>query len=148
MKIKKKKHDTIFSMLIRERANYCCEACGVNKRNDSSTLDCAHIMSRRSVGLRWHPSNAIALCRSCHMFYTEHPFDWNDWCIENLGGDFMGELRLVSNQTVKWLPKVREDIYNHMKAEFKRMEERRNNHPAKRLDFVEHDVMHDFELPR
>jgi len=145
MKIKKRKHDAVFSKLVRERANYCCEACGVNKRHETATLDCAHVMSRRSVWLRWHPKNAVSLCRGCHMFYTEHPFDWSDWCRENLGADLVAELRLVSNQRVKWLPKVREDIYKHMKVELKCMNERRTKYDSKRLEFAQHDLMHDFE---
>lgn len=143
MKVKRKKLDIVFSNLVRERANYICQACCTNKRNEKATLDCAHIMSRRSLSLRYHPNNAVALCRSCHMFYTEHPFDWNDWCQDQLGGDFIAELRLVSNQTVKWTAALKEEIYIFYKGELKRIEEERKN-SSLIIEFKQHEVMHKF----
>ena len=122
----------------------CCQACGVNKRFEPATLDCAHIMGRRSVALRWHPCNAVALCRSCHIFFTEHPFDWADWCRDQIGGDLVAELRLVSNQPVKWTEKVRDEIYLHYKAELKKMEAERAKGNGLIIDFEQHEVMHKF----
>lgn len=119
MKIKRKKNDIIFSQLVRERAKWLCASCGVNKSNEPDTFDCAHIMGRRSVGLRWHPDNAIGLCRGCHIFYTSHPFDWADFCKAQFGEERIAELRRVSNEVVKWSPKVREEIYQFMKAQQK-----------------------------
>ena len=117
MKVRRKKADIAFSMMIRNRDKWTCQNCGVNKSDDPGTYDCAHIMGRRSVGLRWHPDNAIGLCRACHIFFTSHPFDWRDFCVERFGEDRVSELRLVSNQTVKWSPKVREDIYRHLREQ-------------------------------
>jgi len=145
MKVRRKKIDVIFSNLVRERANYFCEACCENKRNSPQTLDCAHIFSRRNVSLRWHPQGAVALCRSCHIFYTEHCFDWRDWCIEHFGQDLVAELRLVSNQPVKWTKAVREDIYQHYKLEFAKMNEKRLETELV-IDFKPHEVMHKFSV--
>ena len=144
MNIKRKKLDIVFSNLVRERANYTCQNCCVNKRHEPATLDCAHIMPRRSVGLRWHPKNAVALCRSCHMFFTEHPFDWRDWCIDQFGDDFVAELRFVSNQTVKWSKKLREDIYQHYKNELSLMEGGRD-FIGIIIEFNQHELMHVFD---
>jgi len=143
MKIRRKKLDIVFSNLVRERVNYTCQACCTNKRHEPSTLDCAHIMSRRSVGLRWHPRNAIALCRSCHMFYTDHPFDWSDWCRDQFGGDFVAELRLVSNKTVSWSTKLREDIYKHYKDQYLLMQTDRLVSELM-IDFEPYELMHEF----
>ena len=140
MKIRRKKLDVIFSKLVRERANYTCQACCVNKRHEPGTLDCAHIMSRRSVSLRWHPKNAVALCRGCHMFYTDHPFDWNDWCIDNLGSDLVSELRIIANKPVKWTKRDREDIYLHYQDQFKKMVRTDNLI----MEFEQHELMHKF----
>lgn len=144
MKIRKKKQDVVFSSLIRERANYCCQACGVNKRFEKGTLDCAHIMGRRSVSLRWHPQGAVSLCRGCHIFYTEHPFDWRDWCVDQFGEDLVSELRLVANKPVKWTDKVRDEIYIHYKKELKKMECLRADGSGLMLDFEPHEIMHVF----
>jgi len=106
-------------------------------------FDCAHILGRRAVALRWHPLNATALCRSCHIFYTEHPFDWADWCRDQFGEDLVSELRLVSSKPVKWTKAVREDIYHHYKLEFAKMNEKRLETELV-IDFQPHEVMHKF----
>ena len=144
MKVKRKKGDIVFSSLVRERANYCCENCGTDKRHDSATLNCAHIMGRRGVALRWHPKNAVALCRSCHIFFTEHPFDWADWCNCKFGESLVAELRLVSSIPVKWYKKTREAIYKHMQAELKIMQDKRSQGQVGYLDFAQHEDMHKF----
>ena len=143
MRIKKKKLDVIFSQLVRERANFICEACATNKRLEQSTLDCAHIFSRRNLSLRFHPKGAVSLCRGCHMFYTENPFDWSDWCRDHFGGDLLAELRLVSNQTVKWTKKQREEIYDHYKQELRIMQGKRETTELM-IDFEQHSLMYSF----
>lgn len=77
------------------------------------------------------------------MFYTEHPFDWNDFCMDQFGGDFVAELRLVSNQTVKWTKVQKEEIYQFYKEELKMMEEERK-HSSLIIDFNQHELMHKF----
>ena len=121
MKVRRKKLDIIFSNLVRERANWYCQASSVNKRHEPGTLDCAHIMGRRSVRLRWDPRNAVALARKEHIYFTEHPFDWRDWCVDQFGEERIDELRLLSNGHVKWTPKQREEIYQHYKLEYDKM---------------------------
>ena len=101
-------------------------------------------MGRRGVALRWHPKNAVALCRSCHIFFTEHPFDWADWCKGQFGEDLVAELRLVSNNPVKWYKKTRESIYKHMQAELKIMQDKRSQGQVGYLDFAQHEDMHKF----
>ncbi len=119
MKIRRKKADIIFSKLVRDRSNWTCEHCHVDKSCEPETFDCCHIMGRRSVGLRWHPDNAIGMCRKCHIWFTGHPFDWSDFCKDKFGEDRIAELRLISNRPVKWTPKVREEIYKWMKSQDK-----------------------------
>ena len=140
MKVRRKKHDKVFSDLVRERANYKCESTGEDKRNDPGTLDCAHIISRRRLITRWHPQNAIALSRGEHMFFTEHPFDWRDFCVEKFGEDYIAELRRIANQTVKWTPKMREEIYQHYRKEYARMLEARL-FSQERLEFEPHPLI-------
>ena len=131
MKIKRKKHDIVFSELVRNRADWACENCG-----SVVNMECAHIMGRRHVGLRWHPRNAICLCKSCHFFFTEHPFDFADFCRDKFGGDFVGELRQVASKPVHWTSTQREEIYQFMKAELAKQQ------PGD--DFAQHELMHVF----
>jgi len=144
MKIKRTKLDIVFSNLVRERANYTCQNCCENKRYDPQYMDCAHIFSRRNTSLRWHPMGAVCLCRSCHMFFGEHWYDWREFCINHFGEELLAELRLVSNQTVKWSKAVREDIYQHYKNEYSLMEGDRNGSELM-IDFNQYELMHDFE---
>ncbi len=143
MKVRQKKLDIVFSNLVRERNNYVCQACCINKRYEPQTLDCAHIMGRRGVALRWHPKNATALCRSCHLFYTEHPFDWSDWCKDQWGEKFIAELRLISSKPVKWSKALREEIFQHYKQELLSMQLKRLD-THKIIDFEPHECMFRF----
>ena len=115
----------------------------MNKRFEPATLDCCHIMGRRSLALRWHPANALAMCRKDHIFYTEHPFDFRDFCIDHFGEELIAELRLVSNQPVKWSNSVREDIYKHYQQELKKMEKKRLTTELM-IEFEAHEIMHEF----
>ncbi len=142
MKVKRKKLDITFSFLVRERANWYCQACCTNKRMNPQSLDCAHIFSRRNLATRYHPKNAVALCRSCHMFYTEHPFDWCEWVKDEFGEKPIAKLRLLSNTTVKWTSKQKEEIYQHYKKELTKMELLRMD-TQEMIDFTKHELMAD-----
>ena len=146
MAIRRNKLDIVFSNLIRERANWYCEVCCTNFRYGGGMLDCAHIMGRRSVATRWHPLNAVSMCRSDHLFFTEHPFDFADWCRGHFGGDVVSELQRVANTPVKWTKKDREEIYQHYKRELKRLEEKRANGYMLKIDIVPHPLMYDFKV--
>ena len=139
-KIRNKKLDTVFSLLVRGRVNDICENCG----KATGLQDCAHIVSRRSVATRWHPLNAVDLCRSHHMYFTERPFDWVDWCKEKFGEKLIDELRLVANHPVKWTAAVRMDIFKHYEHELEQMQAARDSGILSRLDFTKHEIMHDF----
>jgi hypothetical protein len=140
LKIKRTPLDDVFSKLVRLRVNYTCENCG--KRG--GLHDCAHIIPRRSTATRWHPLNAVDLCRGCHLYFTSRPFEWVDWCNEKFGEEFIDELRLVANKPVKWTPADRKDILKHYQGEFERVKPLRDSGVVARIDFAAHDVMYDF----
>jgi CO dehydrogenase/acetyl-CoA synthase delta subunit len=78
------------------------------------------------------------------MFYTEHPFDWADFCRDKYGEDEIAALRLVSTQPVKWTPVMREEIYLHLQAEAKKMAQKRSQGVSGRIEFDPHEYMHVF----
>jgi hypothetical protein len=45
----------------------------------SERMQCAHIISRKYLGTRWHPLNAICLCSAHHVFFTHHELEWEKW---------------------------------------------------------------------
>ena len=57
--------DVLFSELIRERANWRCEACS-RKVSDKGELHCAHFYNRWNLSVRYNEDNALALCYECH----------------------------------------------------------------------------------
>lgn len=93
MNIRRDALDRLFSQLVRARAKFCCEACG----KTDGLHDAAHILSRRHVHTRWDLLNAVCLCRGCHRYFTEHPFEWVDWCNKNIGFDTVQALRERAN---------------------------------------------------
>ena len=144
MRTRRNKLDALFSKLIRERDDWTCRISGVSIRHSPVSLHCAHIMGRRHVGLRWHPANAVSLTAGEHLFYTEHPFEWTDWCVNEFGEDRVTELRRVANQPVKRPKTIREEIYQHYKGELKRIEGLRAEGVIGRIEIEPHEAMHVF----
>jgi len=69
----KKQCDKEFSLLIREHGR--CEKCG-----KSEGLQCAHIIGRRNMMLRWDPMNALCFCVGCHLYWQhKEPLQFTDW---------------------------------------------------------------------
>ena len=74
MKVKIRKSDKLFAIAVKDAVDWFCQSCGKNC-NDGSLLDCAHNFSRRSSWTRHDPRNVAALCRGCHMKFTQEPHD-------------------------------------------------------------------------
>lgn len=74
------KADKLFSKYIRQRDKEC-QASG----NHVGVLQCAHLISRRYLATRFDDRNAVALCIGHHKFFTEHPIQWDTWCVFWLG---------------------------------------------------------------
>lgn len=72
----KNKLDKLFSATVRTIS--VCEMQGLDKIRCSSVLQCAHIIGRANLFLRWDDRNAICLCSGHHVFYTYHPEAWRD----------------------------------------------------------------------
>lgn len=70
--------DKWFSLIVRS-IGYC-QCCG---RTDM--LQCAHIVSRRYLGVRWAFDNAMCLCAACHMRFTHRPIEWDAYVTETIG---------------------------------------------------------------
>lgn len=77
-KVTTKKLDTLFSKLIRAVGK--CHVCGTDQN-----LQCCHIISRRYHQTRWDLRNAIAMCRSHHVYYTYRPIEWEIYIEKSFG---------------------------------------------------------------
>lgn len=81
--------DRLFSLAVR--ATGFCEECGSIEH-----LQCAHVHSRSYSATRVDFRNAVCLCRSCHMFFTHRPIEWEEWARKRLGDDVYDELARVA----------------------------------------------------
>lgn len=78
--------DRRFSAIVRSVG--FCRACGSTER-----LQCAHIVSRRYLGVRFSFDNAMCLCASCHLKYTHRPLEWEVYITEQFGPDLLPSLK-------------------------------------------------------
>mgnify|MGYP001584862870 CR=1 len=122
MKIKRDKIDTVFSNLVRERAEWVCEVCKkFFPEGRRQALHCSHFYSRRHRGLRWHPVNAAAMCFGCHDHLGGNPVEFARWVEKHLGKPAAGKLRRWSKRIVKFSKPEREEIHAFLKDELSRI---------------------------
>ena len=119
--IKRTPADVNFSRAKRESEDYICENCGKDYRHEPHMMDCSHIFSRKHRRVRWHPLNALCLCRSCHQKMGDKPPVHAELAKKKLGEEGYWELMRLHNEILK-IPKTKEkDIAAHYKAEHKRL---------------------------
>lgn len=63
--------DRLFASMVRWRDGDRCRLCRAPYRPQ-----CAHLISRRYLAVRWDLDNAWCLCAACHKRYTEDPLAW------------------------------------------------------------------------
>jgi len=72
----KNKADRLFSLKIRELGK--CQLQGKDKIRCSQVLQCAHIIGRANMRLRWDKWNALCICSGHHVWYTHEPEAWRE----------------------------------------------------------------------
>lgn len=60
------------------RARGVCELGGVDKVRCGGGFQWAHIVGRSNYRLRWELWNALCLCAGHHVYYTHHPWEWQE----------------------------------------------------------------------
>lgn len=66
-------------------------------------LQWAHIIPRGYHSVRWDEDNAFCLCSSCHMYYTYHPIEWEEFVVRKIGAIKYQELKFRAKQIPpKW----------------------------------------------
>lgn len=134
--MKRSKEDILFSKLVRERAGWTCERClKYYPEGKRQGLHCSHIWGRARHSVRWEPLNALALCYGCHQHVTSHPEVHKILARDVLGEEKYEHLLKLANTTRKWARGEKEDLYQKMKCELKRMESLRSNGSRSRLEF-------------
>jgi len=70
----KKKADILFSLFIRKVG--VCQFKGLDTIHCGGDLQCAHIITRGHLSLRYDPLNALCICAGHHRWYTTHSTEW------------------------------------------------------------------------
>lgn len=87
-----KQCDILFSQLVRSVGR--CESGRLARHG--GVLQCAHGISRRYRAVRWDRRNAWSFCQACHMYFTHHPLEWDEWLRQTWGDDLYVEMRALA----------------------------------------------------
>lgn len=72
----KKKADQLFRDIIRARGE--CQLAGLDSIRCAGNLQTMHIIGRANYNLRWDELNALCGCAGHHIYYTNHPWEWQE----------------------------------------------------------------------
>lgn len=88
----KKKAIKLHSEVVRARADYVCQRCGLkrgdvrdNAKKTKVAIQCAHIVSRTYVATVTDERNGFSLCGACHYFLDKWPVEMTRFIIDNHG---------------------------------------------------------------
>ena len=85
----KRKLDRLFSGYVLARDKRICQWCG----KTDGKMDCAHIIPRNILSLRWTPENAVTLCFRCHQIeWHTNPLAAVRWLESRYGSELVNKL--------------------------------------------------------
>lgn len=131
--MKRDKFDAVISDLVRLRANFTCEHCGISDpdgqmRHKSEKMDASHFNSRGAGNVcRYDTDMIFCLCKSCHEILGKRPGDHTRFCTDIIGQGLF-DLKLERhNKPYKFAKGEKEEMHLHYKAEFVRLQVLRAN---------------------
>lgn len=92
------KCDSLCSQIVRLRDG-CCKRCGTTEH-----LQWSHHVSRAYLVTRYDLGNACAHCRGCHMYFTNHPLEHEEWIIGFIGLDAFADLKRRARSLDRYRP--------------------------------------------
>lgn len=120
--IKRDRIDSVFSELVRERANWSCENCGrYFSEGNRYGIHCSHLAGRRRSSLRHHPLGAVAHCRGCHQKLGEDPIGFCEWIKNHFSEDDYQRFLERKNRIVKLTKRDKDELYQWLKDQLKIM---------------------------
>ncbi len=106
--------DSMWSFIVREKAQGRCEICGVVGK----VMNAHHIISRKCASTRWYIPNGICLCVSCHRFGKEAVHENSLYFMPKLikvrGQAALDHLKVKGKEVFKWkqhIEEIREYLY-------------------------------------
>ena len=138
--IKRTPLDIVFSNLIRERADWCCESCGKEfPDRKGSGLHASHYWGRRGASTRWFGDNVFAHCFGCHQKLGSKPHEFRSWVFKQLGPNRYDELTLRANKPRKYTKSDKKEMLAHYKSQLAYLKRRRDKGAVGYLEFIEWD---------
>ena len=138
--------DVWFSLCVRERADWACQACG--KKYEpwftakglpaNPGLHCSHYIGRGNYSVRFDKHNADAHCFGCHQKFEGNPHIFMMWKSEQLGG-LLYDILIEKSQDImigKQARREKKEIAAHYKAEFEKMQAKRASGKVGRIEFT------------
>ena len=142
MKIKRTKHDAVFSDLVRIRTLEC-ERCHFGYPDFPDIRDKSfqnsHYVSRGVASLRFFPGNCFALCGSCHFEVGRDPGEHYKFVFGQLGEVLFDELMQKKQTFCRRRKADMEELYQHYRAEYKRLVLLRKGGENGRIEFIGYD---------
>jgi Bacteriophage Lambda NinG protein. len=71
-KIKRRRVDILFSIIVRYKQNYICARCGTQSPPPHKGLHVSHYFSRTREATRFDYDNVDCLCHGCHMLWSKN----------------------------------------------------------------------------
>lgn len=97
-KIIRNQADAAFSDYIRARAGWQCQRCRMQfAKGKARYLHCSHNYGRGQQNIRYHPLNALALCKNCHFWFERNRVESTRWLQETLGQNYAELLRAMAH---------------------------------------------------
>jgi len=137
-RVKKLDPDYWFSLCVRERAEWTCEACGKHYEPDinlntglpgTRAFHCSHYIGRANYAVRFYRYNANGHCYGCHSRFEGNPHVFKDWKAEEMGSEVAyNNLIALSNDAMrgKRSRQEKQQIAEHYQREFFRIRNSRN----------------------
>ena len=92
-----KQADKVFSDFIRTRDGFICQLCG---NDDSSVMQCSHLIKRGKMGTRFEELNCVCHCSSCNFRHNFYPEFYTEWFLMIHGDKVYSDL-IKKSQSVK-----------------------------------------------
>lgn len=125
--IRKNLTDTLFSNIVRTKANWICERCRCDFSQMKAKFDCSHFHTRGNKRTRWDFDNVLALCRGCHIYFSNYPGEHAQFMKEKLG---IGRFNLLMARKERQLNEFKVDelaIRQGLKIEWQRILEKQKS---------------------
>lgn len=142
--MKRTPYDKAVSDVVRERADWACEKCGViseegRNRAADKGMQCSHYYGRKHNSTRYDMDNCFCLCASCHSWLEDRPADHRVFVISKLGEARHDELMRRHHQVKKYKSWMLKELKEHYRAEFERIRERHFSGERGYIEVINYD---------